>query len=201
MRIIQIKGSNGSGKTTIVKQLILLSNDVHELVDKTGRIYATVMQDIGWTAIGKYPEDSKMGGCDTMHSIDEIKRAIQGVLRRRSMDWVVFEGMMISTIKSTFYDYLLDLNAHNPEIEPLFIILNTDVDNCIKRITGRGTRRLGLNEDNVRSKCEMIVRHAQTYDQQYVRWMYPDRLSLNDMVFEFLKLVEDKMLLKELDYA
>lgn len=65
-KVVQIKGSNGSGKTTIVKQLIALSNEARTLTwhSLRNKVYATIMPDIGWVALGNYPADKPMGGCD-----------------------------------------------------------------------------------------------------------------------------------------
>ena len=195
-KIVQIKGSNGSGKTTIVKQLIRLSSDVHLLEAKGfgGKTVATIMDDLGWIAIGGYPEESAMGGCDRIRTIDNIKWAIDEAYDHSPGYWIVFEGMMVSTIKSTFYQFLLDMRQRSradwmEDIDPLFVILRTTAERCVERIEGRGTKRAGLKVDNVRAKCEMVVRHAKTYDQAYVRWLDVDDVPLDRMVWEFLDLV------------
>ena len=203
MKIVQIKGSNGSGKTTIVKQLIRCSSDVKELkLKSTGYIFATAMDDIGWLAIGSYPDDKKMGGCDKFPrpgTISLIKDAIRISMKSRPDFWIVFEGMMISTIKSTFYDYLLMLER-TKGITPLFVILNATVHGCMGRLGDRGTARSNRSklEDNVGSKCELIIKHAGTYDPKYVRWLDVEHIPVDDMVLEFIKAVDDVMLEDEL---
>ncbi len=203
MKIVQIKGSNGSGKTTIVKQLIQISSDVKELrLKSTGEIFATAMDDIGWLAIGSYPEGKKMGGCDKFPrpgTISLIKDAIRTSMKSRPDSWIVFEGMMISTIKSTFYDYLLMLER-SEGIVPLFVILNATVHGCMDRLEGRGTMRSNRFklEDNVGSKCELIIRHARTYDPKYVRWIDVDKVLVDEMALEFVRAVDDVTLEAEL---
>lgn len=174
-----------------------MSQDVREL-DLDGRVYATAMDDIGWAAIGRYPEQGKMGGCDLMKSVEEIKAAINWTMNARPHYWIVFEGMMISTIKSTFYDYLLGLRAIDRHVMPLFVILKTTPEACYERILGRGTMKQGLNMDNVSSKLEGILRHAQTYDQRYVRYLNVDTLRIDGMLPWFLWTVGDMELLKVL---
>jgi thymidylate kinase len=200
VKIVQIKGANGSGKTTIVKQLISCSNDVNLLtVPKTDKVFATAMDDIGWVAVGKYPEDSKMGGCDNFKTIDETKRAIRLAMKYRPESWIVFEGMMISTIKSTFYDMLLGVEkAYKYKIHPLFVILEATPQGCLNRLSARGTRRANLKVANVENKCNLVIRHAKTYEPQYVRWMDVESISLERMVREFLIAVDDDALLNEL---
>lgn len=197
-RIVQIKGSNGSGKTTIVKQLGALSENWTYLEWPDGTIYATQFDDINWVAIGKYDPDAKMGGCDLMPDIDSMKRAIKDVLKYCPGYWIVFEGMMISTIKSTFYNFLLDMQKSHKHIEPLFLILKSTTEGCVQRITDRGTMKPGLNIDNVAAKCELVVNHAKTYDPNYVRWLPVETTPLDAMVHIFLWEVQDNQLMDAL---
>ena len=203
MKIIQIKGANGSGKTTIVKQLIASSNNVRELkgLDDSG-VHATYMSDLGWAAIGKYPDKSKMGGCDNLKTIDNIKSAICKTIEYCGDEgaWIVFEGMMISTIKSTFYNFLRELPGMYPDynIEPMFVILDACTEKCVSRIMGRGTMRTNLNLENIRNKCNIVRRHAKTYDQDLVRWMKVDSIGVDNMLPVFLELVGDREILGEL---
>ena len=202
-KICQIKGSNGSGKTTIVKQLIHFSSDVKVLTLKsTGEVFATAMDDIGWVAIGDYPEDKKMGGCDKFPrpgTVSLIKDAIRTAMIARPDYWIVFEGMMISTIKSTFYHYLLMLEM-SEGIIPLFVILNADVQGCMDRLGDRGTARSNRSKlvENVGSKCELVVRHARTYEPKYVRWLDVENIPVDRMALEFIKAVDDVTLEDEL---
>lgn len=202
-KICQIKGSNGSGKTTIVKQLIHFSSDVKVLTLKsTGRVFATAMDDIGWVAIGEYPEDKKMGGCDKFPrpgTVPLIKEAIRTALVARPDYWIVFEGMMISTIKSTFYDYLLMLER-SEGIVPLFVILDATVQGCMSRLGDRGTKRSDRSKlvENVGNKCDMIIRHARTYAPRYVRWIDIEHVPVERMALEFIKSVDDVTLEDEI---
>ena len=205
MKIVQIKGSNGSGKTTIVKQMLVLEPDPIYVEWSDGTCFATLMPEVGWVAIGKYSLDKKMGGCDGMKTVQLIKEAILDAwavavnferVTGRNMFGVVFEGMMISTIKSTFYDFLLSLEI--PSIEPLFIILRASFEGCIDRIRNRGTMRKNLNHDNIRGKCELVVHHAETYDQKYVRYIDVDNTPEEDMLKAFAGRVGDYNLLARL---
>ena len=198
MKVVQIKGSNGSGKTTIVKDLMSFSSDVEYLLDDNSKCYATAFHDLGWAALGKYSPDKVMGGVDSSFStIDCIKLGIQicvNYANDNNFYGVVFEGMMISTIKSTFYDYLLGMeNSH--DIEPVFVILETTPSGCLRRIEGRGTKKPGLKFENLVGKCTGVLRHAITYNQKYVRWMDVEALEQDDMLPMFLKLVGDNELL------
>jgi len=203
MKLVQIKGSNGSGKTTIVKQMLELDPDAYYL-EYDGMIIATVMPTVRWIAVGKYDLESKMGGCDRLSSVDKVKDAID-----RSLDWacelsdmepmygIVYEGMMISTIKTTFYDYAV-LMASRYDVDPLFVILSASPKGCMHRIQDRGTARKDLNHDNVANKCLMVRRHALTYDPELVRWMDVERIPEAYMLQAFAALVGDHDLVARL---
>lgn len=199
-KIVQIKGSNGSGKTTLIKQLGELSDEWTYLEWPDGMVYATVFDNIRWVAIGKYDPEARMGGCDGLPSVDLIKRAILETLKQYPGFWIVFEGMMISTIKSTFYNFLLDIHNKHAEIEPLFVILKSTTEGCLKRIQGRGSMKPNINVDNVAGKCELVIKHAKDYDPALVRWINvdPDPTYVNvpgtpieDMLGCFLWEVQD----------
>jgi hypothetical protein len=175
-----------------------VSQDIEELSAKKNWVYATAMHDIGWAAIGRYPPMSKMGGCDLMKSVDEIKTAILWTLGEHPDYYVVFEGMMVSTIKTTFYNYLMELRYRHPQIHPRFVILKTSLDGCVNRIIGRGTMKPGLNTANIYNKAQSILAHAKTYDQKYVRYIDVESLELEEMLPAFLKAVNDKELIERL---
>lgn len=185
MKIVQIKGANGTGKTTLVKRLIELSNHItlYEWED-THKVFATGIDDIGWIAIGEYKPDKKMGGCDGMKSIDEIRTAITYCM---GLDYhsIVFEGAMISTIKSTFYDWLTNVDG----IEPVFVMLVASLDGCVARIAGRGTKSIMKSTDGVRSKIACIERQIEVYDPKYVRIINVESTPENKMLYKFLEQV------------
>lgn len=204
MKIVQVRGCNGSGKTTIVRGLLSLDHpkNVSHLYwpnpknpKLKPRTFATVAEGIGWAAIGSYPDGSKMGGCDGMKTMDDIKEAIIATYEQcPNLFGIVFEGMMISKSKWTFYDYLLGLKQEHPDIEPLFVILATSVKGCLGRIHDRGTHRAGVgavNVDMIREKCEVTIKYAHEFDKQYVRWINVEKTPKTQMLSKFLHKVGD----------
>ena len=186
-----------------MKGLLELDAEVgvyEHLLTQAGDIYATINTDVGWAAVGVYNE-KPMGGCDKIPTIIQIKAALELTVRycldTDYMIGVVFEGMMISTIKSTFYNFLLTLRAkYGAQIEPHFVILDTTLDGCVARITARGTKRAKLKLDNIAGKCEIVMRHAKEYDPSLVSYIKVEETARADMLPQFLTAVGDVDLLE-----
>lgn len=198
IKVVNIKGANGSGKTTIVHQMLQLSKEVSQLRTEDGTVIATCMDTIKWAAVGPYYLDKKMGGCDIFETVDSIKQAILTTRQACPDYWIVFEGMMISTLKTTFYNFLVEM-MQTDDIVPAFVILRADVDGCLRRIKDRGTiARTATGEPNpanIKSKCDTVLRHAQDYDPCVVRYIDVDKVACSGMLSKFLDAVGDTKLL------
>lgn len=207
MKIVQIRGCNGSGKTTIARGLLSLCepDTLEELAwplpKNRQKVFATVAPGVGWAVIGSYPEGSKMGGCDGMKTMDDIKQAILDTYQAcPELFGIAFEGMMISKSKWTFYDYLLDMEQKF-HIQPVFVILKATPDGCLQRIAGRGTHRAGVgpvNRQMIEEKCEVTIRYGKEFDAKYVRWIDVETTPRDAMLQKFLRQVGDDELWKQL---
>lgn len=196
IKIIQIMGSNGSGKTSLVKQLGELSESWTYLEGADGKVIATIFDDIRYVAIGKYAPDACMGGCDGMPTVDSIKKAILQVRRQYPDHWIVFEGMMISTIRTTFYDFITTLAEHSHgKVEAKVVVLKATVEGCMERIYGRGSAKPDLKVENVKAKCDLVIRNGQSYDADVVRWIDVDHTAVDAMLGEFLWEVYDFLMI------
>jgi len=211
MKVVQIKGGNGSGKSTICRQLLELNGVGVKHVaplkwrdnDKR-KVFGTILKNVGWIFVGGYSLDAMMGGTDCYPStVNLIKKAIElsveFALADNNIVGIVFEGMMISTIKSTFYQYLLQLEL-SFGIEPLFVILQTTPNGCMTRLARRpSVRKKKLPKfENIASKSTMVVTHALTYNQKYVRWIDVEHTAEGDMLRRFAEEVGDEWLLENL---
>lgn len=186
---VQVKGANGSGKTTIARQLIGLSNDVAELysqdIFKGKKPYATLLADLHWLVIGSYPAGGKSGGADLIHFMDDLLISLYKAFHEYPDCWVLVEGAMISTTMTT-YNFLVQNNMN-----PLVVILNTTMEGCLRRLEARKGDGVKLTADMFTQLAPKLDRiPKQKHQPEHVRQMYVDRLPLEDMVYEFLAAVD-----------
>lgn len=189
---VQVKGANGSGKTTIARQLIGLSSMKDEVYSpdlfKGKKPYATVLADLGWVVIGSYPAGGKSGGADLIHYMDDLFISLYKAFHEYPNYWILVEGAMISTTMTT-YNFLLQNNMN-----PLVVILNTTMEGCLRRLEARKGDGVKLTADMFTQLAPKLDRiPKQKHQPEHVRQMYVDRLPLEDMVYEFLAAVDWKV--------
>jgi predicted kinase len=188
-KVINLRGSNGSGKSSTIKSLLLLSDDKYYLT-RNGKIYATVLDDMRYAVIGYYAADKAMGGVDNISTMVELKSILLELVELYKGYTIVFEGMLISTT-TTMYNYMLQLQkSHN--IIPFVVVLKSTPEGCLKRIEQRRGSPLERTE-LVTQKCELVLRHK--YQPEHVAYLDVDNTSKSDMLPTFLKLIGDDLTL------
>lgn len=124
--IINIRGTSGAGKTTIIREL--MEEFGHEEVwgarKQTGIL-------INWIepiyVVGRY--DNVCGGCDTIKTQDEIRRRITTLMKKGH---VLYEGLTISN------GYAKNLAHHRRHKQNFaFAFLDTPLRTCISRVKKR----------------------------------------------------------------
>lgn len=192
-KVVQIKGSNGSGKTTLMKNLISLSHTKYYLQQDGGKPYATILDDLQWCVIGYYPEDKGMGGCDNIHTVQQVKDILLKLVEIYPGYWIVFEGMMLSTTMTMYY-YMLELQQSH-HIIPHIVVLKSTPEGCLKRIEKRRGSPLERTE-LVTQKCELVLKHQ--YDNRYVTYIDVDTLTVDEMLPTFLFVIGDDLVYSRL---
>lgn len=186
--IIQIRGTSGSGKSTIVKELMeekALSGSKLRVTEEGRR------QPLGYIVSGGGPQiavpghyETACGGCDTLPSYDRIFELIR---QSRAMGWnVLFEGLLVSEeVKRTF-----QLHQDYPG-ELVVIFLNTPVEVCLESIRARRAARgdeRPLKEDNTRNRVKTIIRACTILLEAGVKvYETDDRVQADQWVREYLR--------------
>lgn len=128
--IIQIRGTSGSGKTWVIKN-ILDKYEFKPIVNSKSEIQGYYSKEVNLFIVGKY--ETACGGCDSIKTQDEIVRRIK---RAYSKNWnIVFEGLICSHIARRYAELYLWLKERDTEVK--FIFLSTPLEKCKKNINKR----------------------------------------------------------------
>lgn len=154
MKVIQIRGSNGAGKTTIVKQFVERNNLEMQSVNVNGReTFISVNKQKGIVVLGRY--DKKTGGCDLYANTEHVLSTIMWAIVNLKPKIIVFEGMIYSLsfkfaskvsnfVKKYNYDYVA-------------LSLYTDPEVVLERIYKRNGGKT-INEKLVLDKIKSVSR-------------------------------------------
>lgn len=149
--ILNIRGTNGSGKSSVVRQL-MEHFGVEADVAKPGtkRVWAYQLRNRMYV-LGRY--ETACGGADTVSSFAKIKQQVSILAGHGD---VVFEGVLWSGVFKSSDEF-----AHNSPHHVIFATLDTPAEVCIERVVAR--RKLAGNSkpfdpENLLAKHKSVVR-------------------------------------------
>lgn len=144
MRIIQIRGNNGTGKTTIVREYI--NKHKYEIVSvRVGKRNIECHAFDNTVVIGRY-DKNVCGGCDAaIKTADELKETISIICKQLKPETLIFEGVMYG--KSVGFTWDVYRFAKAKKADFLAICLEPPFDTTLERIYGRN----GGKDINVKS--------------------------------------------------
>lgn len=166
IHIINLRGTNGSGKTWMSTQLVPPTPEnkfviaQHSYVTKAGAqrvkdIFAYRCEDI--VLVGRY--DTACGGCDGLPDVRTAYRAALAASQLTGVRGVVLEGLMISGIYQSVVDELGGAARLLPRPATLvWAYLSTPLDKCIQRVRDRSGRPPEWDPHNIVSKHRAVVR-------------------------------------------
>lgn len=146
MKIINIRGTHGAGKSWVVREVMSRLQGPREIVLRPeGKKVEGTLIDGRVFVIGGYKEGVSTGGCDTIKSEDEIQEIV--LRHAEAGENVLFEGIRVNGGHSRWIAQARDNRQH----EFCVLILNTKVEQCMENIR---RRRIAagldpMNEDKV----------------------------------------------------
>lgn len=146
--VVNLRGTSGSGKTTIVRTI--LSYGRWEKWCKQGKVWGYINNDLHWAVVGSY--ENTCGGCDGIKTQDEAQERIEFLLNKGYS--VIFEGLLISTITSRWEKFAKSANAN-----VLFYYIDTPIEECIERVKHRrlaAGNTKPFNTDNTVNRVKAI---------------------------------------------
>lgn len=163
--IINIRGTNGSGKTHLARQLIGpdpnpvdLNSYPSPTKKEPGRIRRVEgYGGNGYLAIGSYRQGC--GGMDTIPSFEIQQSAIQYALEMGcAVENVICEGVLASTVAGSWLNFFQSPRIYGERV--LIAYLDTPLELCLERITARQIAAKGeareIKVDLVRDKIKAI---------------------------------------------
>ena len=162
--LVNIRGCNGAGKSTIPMSMM---DDplmyVHEIMGSDHkRISAiTVFPSYGWVALGTY--FNKTGGMDTLRNNEITRMTLYAALDGFPEYNVLMEGIMASTIRSTYIDLFHEVeDYYGKGLKILILSLLPPVEVAISRVYSRNGGK-PINEEAVRGKWETVARNVSAF--------------------------------------
>jgi hypothetical protein len=191
--LVNIRGANGSGKSTI--PMTMLQDEPHVRIEKdsNGTKY-TIFPSYRWVALGTYL--NKTGGMDTISTKAE-KQALLEYLWYKYPDYdIVMEGVIDSTIRSTYIELFntYQLRVKAKEINPRKIIVVNflpPLEVCIKRVYERNGGK-PIKEDQIKSKWGSVYRNIPFFREAGITSLKVDtsKIPKEEMLPRFLKIVD-----------
>lgn len=164
--LVNIRGCNGAGKSTIPMSMM---DDpemyVHEIRGSDGKRMSaiTVFPTYGWVALGTY--FNKTGGMDTLRDNWTTRMTLYAALDGFPEYNVLMEGIMASTIRSTYIDLFQEVqDYYGDDLTIMIISLLPPVEVAISRVYSRNGGK-PINEEAVRGKWETVARNVAAFGE------------------------------------
>lgn len=161
--LVNIRGCNGSGKSTIPMSMM---DDpgmyVHDIMGSDGKRISsvTVFPSYGWVALGTY--FNKTGGLDTLKNNEVTRMTLYAALDGYPEYNVLMEGIMASTIRSTYIDLFREVEEYYSELKVLILSLLPPVEIAISRVYSRNGGK-PIKEEAVRGKWNTVERNVKEF--------------------------------------
>lgn len=162
--IINIRGTNGSGKSTVPLQMY--ATDDSKYTEECGKDYTlTIFPKYKFIALGSY--HNKTGGLDGIRSTQNITAALNRAKElAKELDYnILMEGILASTVKSTYLNMFKQ--AQDEGFTPIVLIYNTPPEVCIPRIYARNGNK-PIKEGLVMDKFKTIMRQYDYFNENGV---------------------------------
>lgn len=162
--LVNIRGCNGAGKSTI--PMYMMDDPemyVHEIRGSDGKRMSaiTVFPTYGWVALGTY--FNKTGGMDTLRDNWTTRMTLYAALDGFPEYNVLMEGIMASTIRSTYIDLFQEVQEYyGDDLTIMILSLLPPVEVAISRVYSRNGGK-PINEEAVRGKWETVARNVAAF--------------------------------------
>lgn len=153
---INLRGTSGSGKTTIVRSILDNGNWVKWADGK--KVLGYYNTEKRWAIIGSY--ENTCGGCDTIRTQEDTEQRIEMFLN--SGYNVLFEGLLISTLSSRWEKFAKRISDKS---NMLFYYLDTPIEECLRRVKLRREQAGNTKPFNPKNTTDRVKAIDTTYQK------------------------------------
>lgn len=158
LTVINLRGTSGSGKTSIVRNILNHGRWVKWNDPSGKKVWGYINIDLRWAIVGSY--ENTCSGCDTIRTQDETEQRIEQLL-----DWglnVIFEGLLISTLSSRWIKFSQRIAE---KANTLFYYLDTPIEECLNRIQARRQAAGNTRPFNTKNTMDRVKAIETTYQK------------------------------------
>jgi dephospho-CoA kinase len=151
-RMIQLRGSNGYGKTTAVSQFVLKHGMKPENIECNGLTYELQTDGHGTYVLAKKRKDGTYSGLDgTVNNRNDLINLITKLIAERQPEVIVFEGLIYGLTFKLGFDLnnLAKKNGYKFTAVCLTIPRDTAIERIYKRNGGKP-----FNQDAFDGRCK-----------------------------------------------
>lgn len=158
--LVNVRGCNGAGKSTIPLSIWSSDPDTFELVGYNMKVnkfrsIATVSPKHKFIAVGHY--HTQCGGMDTLSSTQNIKDIVE--LLWDTGYHLLMEGIVSSTVRGTYIDLFNEMNQEHQHRGIVIYNLVPPLETCIQRIKLRNGDK-EIKEEMVRKKWDIVAKNV-----------------------------------------
>lgn len=162
--LVNIRGTNGSGKSTIPVLMKKNDPDTYEVIKPhhgKARKILTVYPNYGWIALGSY--DYQVGGLDRFPNKAFTEKVLRYALTKYKNYNILMEGILAATTYSTYAQLFREIETEFT-IQPVIYYLMPPVETCVKRIKKRNGGK-PFKEELVYAKYNMMKRGIEKFER------------------------------------
>lgn len=161
MKLVNVRGTNGSGKSSIAYSFIHTDPNTFELtytVNGKEKVIATVCPNHKWLFLGAYR--TKCGGMDSYHTVEQTSDSLELLY---SLPYnILMEGVIASTIFSTYAELFQRLNEQLFERDLVIFTLLPPVETCCERVAKRNGGK-PIKQQLIQQKWRMVRNGANKF--------------------------------------
>lgn len=172
---INIRGCNGSGKTTVISQMMKYDTpfEVTDTFNGKPAVILTVFPNFKFACLGRYIGDRKCGGCDIFSKFQpQYESMMDFYSQTLEKIWnigfnIIMEGVIVSTINSSYAELFKKLTDKGTrKVYGYFI--TTPLDICISRVLERNGGK-DINLKLITRKRNSVLKGAKIFSEHGVQ--------------------------------